>query len=59
MASGTVPSIPAPLDLAPKTTQVKLRVTSGTALAGGRVVIDPGQKITEITRRNNELTIPR
>ncbi len=54
LASGTVPPIEAPLDLAPRTATVTLRVTSGADLAGSRVVLDPERKITEITRRNNE-----
>jgi hypothetical protein len=57
LVSGTVQALPAPVDLMPKTTQVKLTVPAGTSLAGSRVVLDPGKKLTEITRRNNDVTI--
>jgi hypothetical protein len=59
LASGSVQALPAPVDLAPKTAQVKLSIPAGTSLSGSRVVLDPGKKLTEITRRNNEVVISR
>ena len=55
IASAPVPPIDAPLDLHPKTVTVRvpLTVPPGTSLKGARVMIDPGNELREITKRNN------
>ena len=57
LANVSVPSLKAPLDLNPKTTDITLKVPSGMNLKGCRVIIDPGEKLREITRLNNEVEI--
>jgi hypothetical protein len=56
IATGKVPSIPAPVDLLPKTTEAIMRVPEGTEPISGTVEIDPDRQINEITRLNNTVT---
>lgn len=56
MAQAQVPALPAPLDLAPSTVEVRLPLPSARA-HGLRVVIDPEEKVPEITRLNNALSV--
>ncbi len=53
LATEKVPSIPAPLDLQPKTTVIHLSLAAGAALRGGSVEIDPDHRLEEITKLNN------
>ena len=53
-----VPAIKAPVDLIPKTTRVKLTPAVRTNLHGAKVVIDPDNKLIEVTERNNQVIIP-
>lgn len=50
-----VRALEAPVDLSPRTDRVTLRVPAGTS---GRIVVDPDNRIREITRINNELIVP-
>ena len=47
-----VPALDAPLDLIPKWVDIKLEIPIGTDLSSGSIVVDPENKITQITRRN-------
>ena len=58
VVTAQVPALKAPVDLLPKTAQVTLTVPAGVSLDGCRVVLDPDRKLTEITRRNNEVPVP-
>jgi hypothetical protein len=55
LVSAPVPALPAPLDLMPKTAVVTLTVPGSVKIAGGSVVIDPGNALKEITRINNRV----
>ncbi len=57
VARADIPALAAPLDLEPKTVDVKLAPPSGRSLAGYRVVIDPAGALTEITKRNNSIDL--
>ncbi|MBN1293484.1 MAG: hypothetical protein JXB48_16715 [Candidatus Latescibacteria bacterium] len=48
-----IPVLKAPLDLTKKTCDIMLSVPSGTILSGCKVVIDPKNTLTEITKKNN------
>jgi hypothetical protein len=52
----SVPPLAAPTDLTPKTARVVLSLPARTDLAGGRVTIEMGGSLPEITKRNNEVT---
>ncbi|MFC1606728.1 LamG-like jellyroll fold domain-containing protein [Candidatus Latescibacterota bacterium] len=58
LATAPITHLSAPLDYLPKTVDVKLTVPSGTNISGCTVVIDPDKNLQEITRINNEITIP-
>jgi hypothetical protein len=51
------PVIPAPLDWQPKTAEVTLTLPDGVKSDGCSVVIDPDRALTEITTRNNAVTL--
>jgi hypothetical protein len=53
IAMEKVPSIPAPVDLYPKTADVILTLLDGADATGGTVEVDPDHEIEEITRLNN------
>ena len=53
VASASVPPLEAPLDLKPRLTDIKLTVPEGTDLSSGSVIIDPGNDIIQITKRND------
>jgi len=57
VATETLGSLPAPVDLFPKTTDVALTLPDGVEAEGGSVEIDPGQQIEEITKLNNVVKI--
>lgn len=57
LGSAKIPSIPAPLDLFPKTAVVVIKLPSGAALAGARVEIDPDHQVEEITILNNSVRL--
>ncbi len=58
IVTATIPAIKAPTDLIPKTAQVTLRIPAGKSLDGAAVALDTDGKLTEITRRNNEVALP-
>jgi hypothetical protein len=58
VAADRVPPLPAPLDLMPKTVNVRLCLPDGLSAAGGTVEIDPDHRIEEITRLNNIVHLP-
>ena len=53
----SVPSIKAPVDLLPKTSNVSFILHPATKLKGCKVVIDPENRIEEITLLNNEVML--
>jgi hypothetical protein len=55
LAVEKVPSIAAPLDLRPKTINIRATLAEGASLQGGSVEIDPDHRIEEITRLNNRV----
>ena len=50
-----VPAMEAPVDLNAKWVEIKLTVPEGTDLSKGSVVVDPDQKITQITTKNTKV----
>ena len=57
IASATIPSLEAPLDLRPRTVEVTLHLPTNADISGGTVQIDPEQKLEEITKRNNAVQL--
>ena len=57
-ASARIPSLPAPVDLLPRTAEVILLLPHGTQIAGGSVEVDPENQLREITRLNNRVLLP-
>jgi hypothetical protein len=55
LATVPVPALKAPIDLLPKTVDVKLTVPNGTALHGSIVMTDPENTLKEIARLNNRI----
>lgn len=55
VATGPVPPLEAPVDLLPRWKEVTISVTEGTDLSSGSVVLDPEERIREITRRNTKI----
>ena len=53
VATERIQSIPAPVDLLPKTVAIDMTLPDGTATEGGTVEIDPDHRLEEITRLNN------
>ncbi len=53
LAVDRVPPLPAPLDLMPKTVNVRLCLPDGATAAGGSVEVDPDHRLEEITTLNN------
>ena len=58
VATTQIPSIPAPLDLLPKTAEVILELPEGFTPGWDTVVLDPDNRLEEITRRNNTVRLP-
>ncbi len=56
VASVTVPSLEAPLDLVPRWTEVNVSLPDEIDLRHGSVVVDPDHEIPQITRTNNSVT---
>jgi hypothetical protein len=54
-ASQIVPEMEAPVDLIPRWIDVKLNIKPGTDLSSGIVVVDPEEKINQITRLNTSV----
>jgi hypothetical protein len=52
-----IPALAAPDDLSPKTVDVVLPLAPGAELSGGTVEIDPDDRLHQITRRNDTVTI--
>jgi len=50
-----IPAMEAPLDLIPKWTEVKIEVPADFDLSHGSLVLDPEQKIKQITRENTRV----
>jgi len=57
VCTGQIPSIPAPLDLQPKTAEVGMTLPDGMTAGGCTIEIDPDQALDEITRLNNTVQI--
>ncbi len=57
IAETEIPALDAPLDFKPKTATVTLAIPAGTKPAGLSVSIDNAEKILEITKRNNRITV--
>ena len=57
LASAAVPSIKAPLDLFPKTTEVELSLPKGAEWKGGSVTVESSGKVPEITQMNNRVPL--
>lgn len=55
IATAEVPALPAPLDLQPRTHVVRLPLSRGADLRGGRLTLEPIASTPEITTRNNEV----
>jgi hypothetical protein len=58
LSTTSVPALPAPLDLRPRTAVVHLRLPRGTDVAGGSVAIESSGRVPEITLRNNFVRMP-
>ena len=58
VSSAEVSALKAPLDYLPKTAELTMSVPAGSKLDGYRIVIDPAGILKEITRLNNEVTLP-
>jgi hypothetical protein len=48
-----IPALPAPVDLLPKTAEIRLKLPSGVVADGGTVEIDTDHQLDEITTNNN------
>lgn len=57
IATASVPALPAPLDLVPKTTDVSLALPSGASLTGATVELDPNHQLEQITRLNDAVKL--
>ncbi len=57
LATASVPSIKAPIDLFPKTASVVLTLPAGSELKGGSVTVESNGKLPEITQMNNRLPL--
>ncbi len=57
LATADVPTLKAPLDLTPKTADVKLAVPAGADLKGATVTVECGGGLPEITLMNNSVTL--
>ena len=57
LASATIPQLKAPNDLQPKKITVTLTAPPGRDFTGSTVLVDPDNKIKEITRINNQLRV--
>ena len=57
ISESDIPSLKAPDDLLPKTTEVELSIPNGINTAGLSVLIDPENRVHEITRVNNIVEI--
>jgi len=55
ITSIAIPAMEAPLDLIPKWTEVKIEVPASFDLSHGSLVLDPEQKMKQITRRNTRV----
>ncbi|HKN22593.1 MAG TPA: hypothetical protein VJX73_14310, partial [Terracidiphilus sp.] len=57
LATARVPALKAPLDLTPKTAQVRLAVPAGADLKGATVTVECGGDLPEITLMNNQVVL--
>jgi len=57
VATAPVTPLAAPVDLLPKTLDVKLTLPEGVSITGGSVEIDPDHLIEEITQLNNRVSL--
>jgi hypothetical protein len=57
LAAADVPALKAPVDLTPKTAEVKLSVPAGADLNGATVTVECGGKTPEITLMNNSVNL--
>ncbi len=59
IVSTPVPALKAPADFLPKTAEVILSIPAGTDLKGCSVTVDAGEKIKEITMKNNRVGLQK
>ena len=57
IAKAQVPVLKAPNDLKPKTADVRIELPAGKDASGLNAVIDPGNKLKEITKLNNSVKV--
>jgi len=57
LATERVPSIPAPIDLYPKSINIRMTLAAGATAEGGSIEIDPDNRLEEITKFNNEVRL--
>jgi hypothetical protein len=57
LATATVPPLPAPTDLRPRTAAVRLTLPARADVSGGRVSIEPPRGLKEITLLNNHVAM--
>ena len=53
IAKSVVPEIEAPLDLVPKYMEIQLKIPKDFQLTGCKIIVDPDEKIKQITRSND------
>ncbi|MEX2404433.1 MAG: hypothetical protein WD625_09880 [Balneolales bacterium] len=56
VAEVLVPALEAPLDLVPRWTDIKIPLRHDVDLRRGSIVIDAGENIPQITRRNTKVS---
>lgn len=59
LAHANTPAMNAPDDLTPHTAEVTLTLPNGANLSGAAVLLDPDEKLEEVTRLNNRVELPR
>ncbi len=57
IGTAAVPPLRPPVDLFPKTEEIRLTLPGGASAAGGSVEIDPDHRLEEITIRNNAVKL--
>ena len=57
IAESNIPSIKAPDDLMPKTREIEFKIPGGIQTGGIKVIIDPENKLSEITKVNDSIIL--
>jgi hypothetical protein len=58
VATASIPPLPAPLDLHPKTAEVRVSLPAGFVPRGSRVTVGLAGGAPEVTRLNNDVVLP-